>query len=137
MNNNLSRFLEAQDGIFDIALNELKDCQKRSHWMWFIFPQIYGLGHSELSKKYGIRNVGEARAYWKHPVLGRRLEEVTQVVVHCKTHPKEIFGEIDYQKFISCMTLFMLALPEYPLFAEVLQKFSAVDNKTKKLLGLD
>ena len=133
----LSRFLEAQDGVFEIALNELKGCQKRSHWMWFIFPQLDGLGYSELSKKYAIRNLSEASAYWKHPVLGSRLEQLTRVVLQCKAHPKEIFGAIDYQKFISCMTLFMLALPECPLFASVLQKYSEIDNKTKELLGLD
>lgn len=133
----LSRFLQAQDGVFEIALNELKGCQKRSHWMWFIFPQLDGLGYSELSKKYAIRNLSEAKAYWKHPVLGSRLEQVTRVVLQCKAHPREIFGAIDYQKFISCMTLFMLALPECPLFASVLQKYSEIDNKTKELLGLD
>ncbi len=134
---NLSRFLQAQDGVFDIALNELKGCQKRSHWMWFIFPQLVGLGYSELSKKYAIRNLNEARAYWTHPVLGSRLEQVTRAVMACHAHPREIFGSIDYQKFISCMTLFMLAVPECALFSEVLQKYSAIDNKTKALLGLN
>ncbi len=134
---NLSRFLQAQDGVFDIALNELKGCQKRSHWMWFIFPQLVGLGYSELSKKYAITNLNEARAYWTHPVLGSRLEQVTRAVMACHAHPREIFGSIDYQKFISCMTLFMLAVPECALFSEVLQKYSAIDNKTKALLGLN
>lgn len=134
---NLSRFLQAQDGVFDIALNELKGCQKRSHWMWFIFPQLVGLGYSELSKKYAIRNLNEARAYWTHPVLGSRLEQVARAVMACHVHPREIFGSIDYQKFISCMTLFMLAVPECALFSEVLQKYSAIDNKTKALLGLN
>ena len=133
----LSRFLQAQDGVFEIALNELTGCQKRSHWMWFIFPQLDGLGYSELSKKYAIRNLSEAIAYWKHPVLGSRLEQLTRVVLQCKAHPREIFGAIDYQKFISCMTLFMLALPECLLFASVLQKYSEIDNKTKELLGLN
>ena len=137
MSNDLSRFLKAQERVFETALNELKECQKRSHWMWFIFPQLYGLGYSELSKKYGIRNLNEAKEYWNHPILGSRLEQATDLVVQCKVHPREIFGSVDYQKFISCMTLFMLALPECPLFSEVLQKYSAIDNKTKQLLNLD
>src|SRR3978361_37174 len=102
----LNRFVNAQHDVFQDALDEIKSGRKRSHWMWFIFPQLYGLGQSEKSKLYGIRSLQEANDYLTHPILGPRLEQATRAVLDSQTHPRELFGEVDYQKFISCMTLF-------------------------------
>ena len=135
MKNDLNRFLEAQDDIFQTAVDELESECKQTHWMWFIFPQLYGLGHSENSKKYGIRSLDEAREYLNHATLGPRLMQVTLLIEKSKSNPVKIFGEVDYQKFISCMTLFMLAAPENSIFAAVLQRLSAIDITTKIMLG--
>lgn len=135
MNNDLNRFLEAQDEIFQTVVDELASGHKRSHWMWFIFPQLYGLGHSENSKKFGIRSLDEAREYLNHPVLGSRLVQVTLLIEKNKSHPVKILGEIDYQKFISCMTLFMLAAPAHSIFAAALQRLCTIDITTQKILG--
>lgn len=102
----LVRFIDAQEGIYERAVAEIESGRKRSHWMWFIFPQAYGLGSSEKSKLYGIRGLDEARAYLAHPMLGSRLEKATESVLHSEEHPKKIFGDLDYLKFVSCMTLF-------------------------------
>lgn len=103
----LNRFLSAQEGVYERALAELKDGQKRSHWMWFIFPQIDGLGYSPTAKRYAIKSKEEARHYLNHPVLGRRLLECTDAVVALKgTSLSVIFGYPDDVKFRSSMTLF-------------------------------
>ncbi|MDB5989571.1 MAG: pyrophosphohydrolaseincluding oxidative damage repair enzyme [Herbaspirillum sp.] len=131
----LSRFVNAQRNVFQDALEEIKSGRKRSHWMWFIFPQLYGLGQSEKSKLYGIRSLREANDYLTHPILGQRLEQATRAVLESPTHPSEMFGEVDYQKFISCMTLFKQVAHENSVFASVLQKFCVIDTKTIELLG--
>ena len=137
----LERFTAAQATTFDTALAELKSGRKRSHWMWFVFPQMRGLGHSSTAQFYGITSLEEARAYLAHPVLGRRLEEATQAVlaISGSTLP-EIFGSPDDMKFDSSMTLFDLAsdAPDNP-YREALEKFCGGkrDQATLALLDKD
>ncbi len=103
----LKRFLSAQEGVYERALAELRGGQKRTHWMWFIFPQIDGLGYSPTAKRYAIKSREEAREYLNHPVLGKRLLECTEAVVALKGGSvSEIFGYPDDVKFTSSMTLF-------------------------------
>ena len=135
MTQDLSRFVNAQCEVFQDALEEIKSGGKRSHWMWFIFPQLYGLGQSEKSKLYGIRSLREANDYLTHPILGPRLEQATRAVLESKIHPSEVFGEVDYQKFISCMTLFKQVALADSVFASALEKFCVIDKKTIELLG--
>ena len=118
---NLERFAAAQEPIFDIALAELKAGKKRGHWMWFVFPQLRGLGHSLTAQFYGIASVDEARAYFQHDVLGSRLTLCTQTVLEAQAHSlNEIFGSPDDLKFQSSMTLFEAAAPEEDVFARAL-----------------
>jgi len=106
----LQRFVTAQAPTFETALTELRAGRKQSHWMWFIFPQLRGLGRSPTARFYGIASLGEARAYLAHPVLGPRLELATQAVLSTKDLPiQQIFGSPDDLKFHSSMTLFTLA----------------------------
>ena len=106
----LERFVKAQEPVFDTALQELKAGHKRTHWMWFIFPQLKGLGHSPTAQFYGIASIEEARAYLAHPVLGPRITLCTQVVsAHERQSLAEIFGSPDDLKFVSSMTLFAAA----------------------------
>src|SRR4051812_27775409 len=103
----LSRFVEAQEHVYDHAIGELKDGRKRTHWMWFIFPQIAGLGHSSMAQRYALGSLDEARAYLQHPVLGPRLLECTDALLGDAEHTaKSIFGELDAMKLRSSMTLF-------------------------------
>jgi uncharacterized protein (DUF1810 family) len=120
---NLARFVSAQAQTYEHALAELRDGRKRSHWMWFVFPQVAGLGHSSLAQHYGISSLAEARAYLAHPVLGPRLREVSSVVAALPAGPEAIFGSIDAMKLRSSMTLFDRAAPEEPVFAQVLAKY--------------
>ena len=122
----LDRFLEAQDagGTYDRALRELRNGRKTSHWMWFIFPQIAGLGFSQMSRMYAIGSLEEARAYLSHPVLGPRLKECTQAILAIRNKSAEdILGEIDAVKLRSSMTLFHRADPSELLFDQVLMKY--------------
>jgi uncharacterized protein (DUF1810 family) len=122
----LERFVSAQNssGTYARALSELQQGKKLSHWMWFIFPQIAGLGFSEMSRTYAIASLQEARAYLAHPILGPRLLECTQAVVDSKTPTAELLmGSIDAVKLRSCMTLFARANPEEPLFQQVLDRY--------------
>src|SRR4051812_37154155 len=108
----LSRFVEAQQDSYDRALQELHDGNKRSHWMWFIFPQLQGLGHSSMAQRYAVRSLEEARAYLQHPVLGPRLLECADALLGDATHTAaDIFGEVDAMKLRSSMTLFAHAEP--------------------------
>jgi uncharacterized protein (DUF1810 family) len=120
----LSRFLTAQERDYAIALEEIKGGRKRSHWMWYIFPQIAGLGFSETSKFYSLANHAEAEAYLKHPVLGKRLIEISTALLELEDdHAVRIFGSPDDLKLKSSMTLFA-ALPDTdPVFGKVLAKF--------------
>lgn len=107
---NLERFMTAQAPVFETVLAELRAGRKRTHWMWFIFPQLAGLGRSSTARFYGIGSLGEARAYLAQPVLGPRLDQCTRIVLETKSPSLHaIFGSPDDLKFRSCMTLFSLA----------------------------
>ena len=123
---NLERFVAAQDadGTYQNALGELRAGFKSSHWMWFVFPQIAGLGHSPTSRRYAISSLAEAAAYLKHPVLGPRLREAAGVLASLKGRSADqIFGGVDAMKLRSSMTLFHRAAPEEPLFGQVLTRY--------------
>ena len=138
---NLARFEEAQDaaGTYQRALSELRAGDKRSHWMWFIFPQVAGLGLSPTSQKYAISSLDEARAYLSHPRLGGRLRECFQAVLAVDDRSAEqIFGGIDARKLHSSSTLFLRAAPEDPAFRQILDKYfgGIPDEASDRLLGL-
>jgi uncharacterized protein (DUF1810 family) len=135
---NLQRFIEAQKSDYAIALSEVKDGKKRSHWMWYIFPQITGLGFSETSKFYSIKSLSEAGDYLKHPVLGPRLIEISNVLLDLKSdNALSIFGSPDDQKLKSSMTLFSILPGTNPVFQAVLDKFfhGLKDAKTLEILN--
>ncbi|MCJ2073028.1 DUF1810 domain-containing protein [Methylobacterium sp. J-030] len=120
----LDRFVEAQAGIYARAVAELEAGEKRSHWMWFIFPQIAGLGSSPMARRYAIGSLEEARAYLEHPTLGERLRACTAAVNRVSGRSAHaIFGSPDDVKFRSSMTLFAAAAPDEPLFAEALATY--------------
>jgi uncharacterized protein (DUF1810 family) len=122
----LQRFVAAQngDGTYEAALAELRRGRKASHWMWFVFPQIAGLGHSATSRRYAISSLDEAKAYLRHRVLGPRLLECTRAVAETENRTAlQIFGAIDEQKLRSSMTLFRRAGPDEPLFGRVLDRY--------------
>ena len=122
----LSRFLSAQAAVYPQVLGELRAGQKRSHWIWFIFPQIKGLGQSSHSLFYGIGSLEEAQAYLQHPVLGPRLEECTLLVLQIEKKPiNQILGSPDDLKFRSCLTLFSSADKGATVFNQALQKYFA------------
>lgn len=121
---NLERFVEAQGPVIDEVMAELASGEKRSHWMWFVFPQLKALGRSSTARYYGLGSVDEARAYLAHPVLGERLRACTRAVLaHRGRSAHAIFGSPDDLKFRSCMTLFGLAAPDEPLYAQALAQF--------------
>ena len=122
----LERFVAAQNanGTYDRAVEELRRGRKTSHWMWFVFPQIAGLGRSDMSRRYAIASLDEAKAYLAHPVLGPRLRECAGLVAQVQGQSAEqIFGGIDAQKLQSSMTLFLRAAPDEPLFKQVLDRY--------------
>ena len=134
----LERFVEAQDGVHTRALTELRAGRKTSHWMWFVLPQVAGLGSSPMSQHYAIGSLGEARAYLEHPVLGPRLVECARAVAsHPDRTAREIMGSPDDAKLRSSMTLFALAADSEPVFQQVLDTFFAGerDPRTVDLLG--
>lgn len=116
----LRRFIDAQNSVIDDVLCELRAGRKRTHWMWFVFPQIEGLGFSPMAQRYAIRSTTEARAYLKHPVLGDRLRECVCLVVAADRPITEVFGHPDDMKFRSCVTLFAAALPDEAVFSDAL-----------------
>jgi uncharacterized protein (DUF1810 family) len=133
----LDRFLDAQRDTYDRALAEIRAGYKRSHWMWFIFPQIAGLGSSQTSVYYAIRDRAEAEAYLAHPILGPRLVECVEALLALTgTSAAEVFGHPDDLKLRSCATLFAEVTPAESVFAHVLDKFFAGerDNRTMQLL---
>lgn len=121
----LQRFINAQDfGIYEKALQEVKNGRKMSHWIWFIFPCIRGLGHSQKTQYYSIKSLDEARAYLKHPVLGSRLREIIEAMLSCgQSDAGQIFG-IDYVKVASCLTLFDYISPN-DIFGKAIDKMFA------------
>ncbi|MEO6522767.1 MAG: DUF1810 domain-containing protein [Mucilaginibacter sp.] len=135
----LSRFLTAQEKDYDIALAEIRSGRKRSHWMWYIFPQIAGLGLSETSKFYAIKNRAEAEAYLQHPVLGKRLIQISEALLALEdNNATHIFGTPDDLKLKSSMTLFAAIPTADPVFGQVLNKFynGIPDMETQRLFML-
>lgn len=136
----LERFVNAQAGIYDTVLEELRAGQKKSHWMWFVFPQLRGLGSSPTARKYAISGREEAEAYLGHSILGGRLAECTRLVVDIDgSSIEQIFGFPDYLKFRSCMTLFEEIARGDSIFVTALEKFydGSRDEKTLELLAGD
>ena len=119
----LERFVRAQDGVYEQALRELRAGAKRGHWMWFVFPQVAGLGRSPMAQRYAISNLDEARAYRAHPVLGLRLVECARALLALPADdPERVLGSVDALKLCSSMTLFEAAAPDEPVFGEVLDR---------------
>ncbi|HJS92643.1 MAG TPA: DUF1810 domain-containing protein [Solirubrobacteraceae bacterium] len=136
----LDRFVAAQDqhGTYEAAVAELRAGRKRSHWMWFVFPQIAGLGQSPISRRYAISSLAEAQAYLAHEVLGPRLVECARIVGDLNAPSAEdIFGGIDAMKLRSSMTLFARADPTNPVFGQVLEAYfgGEADQATDRLLA--
>lgn len=138
MTEGLERFVAAQDPVWPSVLAELAGGSKRSHWMWFVFPQLAGLGQSAMAVRYALSGLAEARAYRADPLLGARLRQATGLVLGHAGRPAEtIFGGIDAVKFRSSMTLFHAADPADPVFAEALAAFfgGVADPRTLALLA--
>jgi uncharacterized protein (DUF1810 family) len=134
----LERFLDAKEPVYERVLDEIRSGRKVSHWMWFIFPQVAGLGSSSMSQRYAIASLDEARAYLAHPVLGARLRECAGLLLEGAAGSAEgIFGPIDARKLRSSMTLYQRAAPDDPLFWQVLERFygSVADEATDALLA--
>jgi len=135
----LDRFVAAQEGVYAGALRELRAGRKTGHWIWFVFPQVAGLGRSEMSRIYAIGSLAEARAYLAHPVLGPRLRECAAALVATQGRSaEEMLGSIDAVKLRSSMTLFHRASPDESVFGDVLDRFygGARDQATDSILGL-
>ncbi len=134
----LARFVDAQAGDYDQALAEIKAGRKRSHWIWYVFPQIDGLGFSSMSRRYAIKSVDEAKAYLAHPVLGKRLVEVCEAALTVEgKSAHDIFGSPDDMKLNSCATLFATVSPPDSVFERLLDKYfkGERDGKTLRLIG--
>ena len=122
----LKRFLDAQRANYEEALSELRAGLKQTHWSWYVLPQVSGLGASAMATRYAIRSLAEAKAYLEHPILGARLREcVAAITAHTGLSANQILGEIDAQKFRSCLTLFSEAKSSDPLFGEALNRYFA------------
>jgi uncharacterized protein (DUF1810 family) len=135
---NLDRFVEAQAGSYDTALQEIRSGAKRSHWMWYVFPQIAGLGRSAMARRYAISDLAEAEAYLAHPVLGDRLREITQTLqAFPYTDPERLFGGIDAMKLRSSLTLFARADKDSNgLFQQALDRWFGGDQDEATVLRL-
>jgi uncharacterized protein (DUF1810 family) len=134
----LARFVDAQEHAYEHALAEVESGTKRTHWMWFVFPQLAGLGRSGAAQRYAIRNLAEARAYLAHPLLGARLRECTQAVNRLQGRSvRQVFGSPDDLKFCSSMTLFELAAGPGAEFTAALEKYFSGrrDTATLQLLA--
>ena len=132
------KFVTAQNAVYGDVVRELKAGKKQSHWMWFIFPQLRGLGRSAMSQNFGIASLAEARSYLQHPVLGPRLYECTRLMLAVPgSDITSVLGYPDDLKFRSCMTLFAVAAPDQPLFEAALNQFfgGLQDETTLKLLA--
>ena len=133
----LNRFVEAQDDVYDIALEELRQGYKQTHWIWFVLPQLQVLGRSTIARTYGIAGLAEAKAYLAHPILGPRLIECTQaILMHRELSAQAMLGSVDALKFRSCLTLFAHAAPNMAIFTQALEQFFAAqaDPVTKQFL---
>ena len=136
--NCLDRFIQAQEIAYPIALQEIKNGKKTSHWMWYMFPQLRGLGRSSMAHTYGIEGLNEAKAYLAHPVLSGRLYELCEtLLLHRDKRVEAIFGDVDSMKLRSSMTLFALVSIEGSLFYQVLDCFfeGKPDKETLRLAG--
>lgn len=133
--NTLERFLQPQEFMYDLALSEIRNGRKEEHWIWFIFPQLRGIGKSRLAYHYGIQDIAEAKSYYGHLILGKRLQETTQLLLQQDKDLVEIFGYLDSMKIRSCMTLFFRATRD-KIFMTVIEKFFSghEDDLTLKLL---
>jgi uncharacterized protein (DUF1810 family) len=134
----LERFLDAQQNDYAVALSEIKQGRKQSHWMWYIFPQVLGLGYTSTSIHYAIKDLDEAKAYLDHPVLGKRLVEISSALLTLETNDAyKVFGAPDNAKLKSSMTLFSLVPGTDQVFQSVLNKFfnGKKDEKTLQLLN--
>ena len=134
--NSLDRFLEAQERMYPVALKEIQNGEKESHWMWYIFPQLRGLGRSQMAYSYGINGIEEAKAYLAHPVLSARLIEICEALLEHKGEDiEDILGDIDAMKLRSSMTLFAFISKEASTFQQVLDCFydGEMDEQTIKL----
>ena len=134
---NMERFLVAQERDYEIALSEIRNGRKKSHWMWYIFPQIQGLGYSSMAQFYAIKDRDEAVAYLQHPILGKRLVEITEALMDLnENNATDVMGYPDDLKLKSSMTLFY-AVSEMTIFKNVLNKFFAgeIDRKTFEILN--
>ena len=135
---NLERFVEAQSGDYEQALSELRGGRKHGHWIWYVLPQLRGLGISSTSSYYGIGSLGEARAYLAHPVLGPRLREcVEAVALHEGLSAEQIFGALDAMKFRSCLTLFAAADGRPSVFTQALDQFFDEERDPRTLELID
>ncbi|WP_207283029.1 DUF1810 domain-containing protein [Pseudomonas sp. FW300-N2F2] len=134
MTESLERFVQAQASTYDQALLELRRGRKEGHWMWFIFPQLRGLGVSENATYYGLRDLEEARDYLHHPLLGPRLECATRAVLDSEVAVEKLLGTLDAMKFASCMTLFAAAAGAHCVYAQALEGGVNVDSRTLELL---
>ena len=136
--NSLERFVKAQERMYQIALKEMREGEKRSHWMWYIFPQLRGLGMSSMAHTYGIIDLDEAKAYLEHPWLSGRLYELcVSLLQHKDKSAYDIFGDIDEMKLKSSMTLFALTSEDYTIFDQVLEQFfeGEMDEVTVSLIN--
>lgn len=134
----LERFIQAQNGLYDEIVRELKGGKKVGHWMWYVFPQIAGLGQSATAKFYAIQDPGEAHRYLLHPILGERLLECTKIVLSLKNKSAlEIFGDIDAMKFRSSMTLFVSVAGSDSVYQHAIDKYfdGAPDQRTQNILS--
>ena len=133
----LERFVRAQDGVYEQALREVRAGAKRGHWMWFVFPQVAGLGYSPMAQRYAVTGLDEARAYLAHPVLGPRLVACARALLELPgDDPERVLGSVDALKLRSSMTLFGAAAPEDGVFNKVLVKFyDSPDPRTLELLN--
>jgi uncharacterized protein (DUF1810 family) len=130
----LQRFIDAQDPVYDAVKSELAAGAKRSHWMWFVFPQLKGLGRSATAQHFGIGSRAEAQAYWQHARLGARLKECSELVLAVPGRSAlGIFGSPDDMKFRSCMTLFEQVAPQEPVFARALEKYFSGERDPRTL----
>ena len=135
----LDKFVTAQERDYSTALREIQNGRKRSHWIWYIFPQLQGLGFSQTAQYYGIRDLEQARDYMAHPVLGAHLVEISEALLALESsNPGAVMGYPDDLKLCSCMTLFEVAVPEEKVFGKVIDKFYAGhrDRLTLEILGL-
>ena len=125
--NKLERFLNPQELMYEQALAEIRNGRKEEHWIWFIFPQLRGIGRSRMSYHYGIQDIAEAKSYYAHPILGKRLLEATQLLLQQDKDLVEIFGQLDAMKVKSCMTLFYHTTRD-EVFMKVIDRFFSGDE---------